>query len=403
MNILFVSPRIPYPMDSGAKIRTFSLLKGLQATHKVILLSFVYDKKDEEGAEAIERMGIKVIQVKGEGKITGKTIMRAVFNGIPLTIAKYYSDSMRRAINSLIKEENIEVVHFDHIHMGQYVDMCRVKYSVIDEHNVESIILKRLSENEESPFKKMIYKNECRKLAKLEKDKCRKASLVTVVSEEDKKALQNLCGEGANVEVVPNGVDVDYFRDSPLRGQSLEDAVVFTGAMDWLPNSDAAEYFIKDILPIIWKKNPSVKFYIVGKKPPQRLKNLQEANGRIIITDSVPDVRPYVFKSKVFIVPLRIGGGTRLKILEALSMEKAVVSTSIGAEGLNVSDGKDILIADTPEAFADRVLELLGNDVLRKNLGSNGRNLALGTYDWKIISERLSKLYRGSFSYAEKV
>ncbi len=423
MNILFVTPRIPYPLDSGAKIRTFHLLSGLHARHSVVLLSFVYNENDARGASALEEMGIKVVQIQAEDRLTPRAVVHSLADRIPLNIAKYYSTAMRRAINSLVNEERIDAVHFDHIHMGQYVDMCECGYTVIDEHNVEALIMKRLYRTERNIIKRAVYKREYKRLMTLERDKCRKASRVTVVSEEDGALLRELCGDTVHVEVVPNGVDTQYFApitrnpdgsgeaetmksagaaSTPdflrttryaLRGMSTDFSLVYTGAMDWLPNSDAAEYMIKDILPLIWRKKKDATFYIVGKNPPRSLQRLARADERIVVTGNVPDVRPYVHASKVFVVPLRIGGGTRLKILEALSMKKAVVSTSVGSEGLSVRDGEHILIADDPNIFADRVLRLLDDDAKRQGLGEQGRALIKKTYNWGSITRRLTRLY----------
>lgn len=172
-----------------------------------------------------------------------------------------------------------------------------------------------------------------------------------------------------------------------------EEALVFTGSMDWLPNDDAMVYFCKDILPLIWEKKPDVTIYIVGKSPSAELKKLAEHDNRIEVTGRVDDVRPYMEQAKVFVTPLRIGGGTRLKILEAMSMEKAVVSTSIGAEGIDYTKDSDISIADQPQEFADVVISLLNSDEDRKSMGENGRKLVLEKYDWGIIGKKLREIY----------
>lgn len=371
MNILFVVPRNPEPPDTGGKIRTYNLIKQARAHgHEVTVLPFF-----------------------GRDSVSTKTVLSAIRLGLPLSVAKYRNYKMAEAINRAIREKSIDLVHFDHVHMGQYIDICPGIPCIIDEHNVECLILKRLAQNTRNPLKRIIFLREQSRMAALEVRVCSKAFRVLFVSEEDRQNYGQLGADFNNIVVVPNGVDVEYFRSTVHSPQSAEESVVFTGSMDWLPNSDSVEYFCKEILPFVWAQNPEVKFYVVGKNPPRNIKKLGQNDPRIIVTGGVVDVRPYVEKAKIFVVPLRIGGGTRLKILEAMSMEKAVVSTTIGAEGIRCVDGRDIALADTPQAFADKILGLLRDEAKRAELGSAGRHLVLGAYDWKVVGQKLNKAY----------
>jgi sugar transferase (PEP-CTERM/EpsH1 system associated) len=402
MNILFVAPRIPYPLDTGGKIRTFNILKQIRdAGHKVTLLSFVF-KKGEEAQGPFREMGIMVVGVPGSDRLSLAVAHRAFVRRLPVSVAKYRHPVMAGVLVRLIREQKIDVVHFDHIHMAQYLDLCPGVPTVIDEHNVEALILKRLRDNEKGYFKKLLYSREYEAMSRLERRLCLKAFRVLTVSDEDKAKLQGLCDGKAKIEVIPNGVDVEYFRSPVPFGEacaltshlSPEDSLVFTGSMDWVPNADAITWFCRDILPLIWQKRPEVKLYVVGKNPPLGLVDLGKKDARIIVTGSVPDVRPYVERSKVFVVPLRIGGGTRLKILEAMAMRKPVVSTGIGAEGIDAWTGQDIYIADSPHKFAEKTLELLGDDAACEKLGKNGERLVHAQYDWKIIGKKLARVYQ---------
>ena len=195
---------------------------------------------------------------------------------------------------------------------------------------------------------------------------------------------------GLNAEVIPNGVDTELYQPDH---EAEEDAtLIYTGSMDWFPNEDAAIYFIDEILPTIQKKRPNLKFYVVGQFPSERLKRYGNRPG-VVITGRVDDVKPYIARATVYVVPLRIGGGTRLKILEALAMGKAVVSTSVGAEGLNLRAGEEIMIADEPAKFSDGVLQLMENGCMRRELGDNGRRRVETEYDWRQIGEKLQGLY----------
>ncbi|MDD5020326.1 MAG: glycosyltransferase [Candidatus Omnitrophica bacterium] len=392
MNILFVAPRLPVPADTGAKIRTLNILKQIVAAgHKVAFLSFVFGPQKQGRAE-LEKLGCRVAVVPHEDCLGPGAVIQALMKRLPLSAAKYRVSAMAREIVRMIKEEKIDMVHFDHIHMGQYADVCPGKPTVVDEHNVECLILKRLYGRERNHLKKAIYHREYMLMAALERRICKKAFRVFVVSEEDKRNLQEAAGGGVRAEVIPNGVDVEYFR--PPVDQAAcrpEDSLVFTGSMDWLPNSDALEYFCRDVLPLIWQKKPDVAFYVVGKNPGPSILKLGQADKRIIVTGSVADVRPYVERAKVFVVPLRIGGGTRLKILEAMSMRKAIVSTTLGAEGIEIRDGQNIVLADTPQDFADKVCRLLDDESERSVLGESGRELVKERYDWRVVGRKLNE------------
>ncbi len=391
MNILFVAPRIPYPLDTGGKIRTFNLLKQAALGHRVTLLSFSFGDEPPDTKGVFRDFGVPVATVPGRDSISMETSVSALLKNLPLSVAKYHSRAMARAIIREVRQERIDLVYFDHIHMGQYIRLVPGVPAVVDEHNVESLILSRLARNERNPPKRMLIEFEAAKMARLEKRVCSKALRVLFVSEEDKLNFENIGGDITHARVIPNGVDTLYFR--LYAGDVFEeDAFVFTGSMDWQPNSDAVWFFVHDVLPKIWKEQDDVRFYVVGKNPPENLRLLARKEPRVIVTGSVPDVRPYVAKSKLFVVPLRIGGGTRLKILEAMSMNRAVLSTSIGAEGIEAKDGVHLELADRPEDFAAKALSLLRDDTRRRALGEAGRKFVRAQYEWKIIGEKLNSV-----------
>lgn len=212
----------------------------------------------------------------------------------------------------------------------------------------------------------------------------RLADRVLTVSETDRDAFAQVIDQ-QKLTVVPTGVDVSYFQPIPV--EDRPNSLVFTGSMDWLPNEDAILYFAEAILPLIKRQCPDISLEVVGRNPSRKLQALAEAEKSIRLTGWVDDIRPFLSRGAVCIVPLRIGGGTRLKIFEAMAMGKAVVSTSVGAEGLPVQSGENILLADTPEAFSDAVVSLLNNSVQRKRLGASARNLVQEKYSWRKVAE----------------
>ncbi|MCK4463106.1 MAG: glycosyltransferase [Candidatus Omnitrophica bacterium] len=393
MKILFVAPRFPLPANTGAKIRTYNLLKQVAKGNEVILITFSFKGINSRiHIKSLEKQGIKVHLVKAEENINPFTI----FSDKPISIEKYRSKDMRNILRNLTTNENFDLIHFDHLHMVQYRDCINGKPCILDDHNVESILLNRCADMTNNRFKQLLFKSQARKMVDLEVKLVNRVTKCLVVSDNDKNNLSSLLGQSNDIEVIPNGVDTEYFRSSGHHATSLpeENAIVFTGSMDWLPNTDAAEYFCKDILPLIRKIKKEVKFYIVGKNPSKKVIELGKQNKGIIVTGEVEDVRPYIENAEVFVVPMRIGGGTRLKILEAMSMQKAVVSTSLGAEGIDYTEDSNILLADSPQIFANKVISLLEDSGRAVEIGLNGRRLVRDKYDWNIVGDKLNRTYK---------
>jgi sugar transferase (PEP-CTERM/EpsH1 system associated) len=390
MNILFVAPRLPYPDNTGARIRMLNILKQIARNNSITFLSFCFEN-DGVAIKKLEQLGIQVHVVTAQEKI--KPIF--LLSKKPVSIEKYFSLAMAIKLKEILGKNRFDLVHFDHLHIGQYRRYIERLPCILDEHNVETLILKRCAKVESNILKKIFFLSQANKMLNFEADLVKQFTRCLVVSEEDKYNLIELSKGGASVEVIPNGVDLKYFYlQDNLRTPEEENSIVFTGSMDWLPNIDAVRYFCKEILPFVWQKQSNVKFYAVGKNAPLSLKNLSKKEKRIIVAGEVKDVRPYIANSKVFIVPIRIGGGTRLKILEAMAMGKPVVSTSVGAEGIAYTDGKNICIKDTAREFASAIVDMLLNENKRIEFGRSGRELVLAGYDWQCIGEKLDVIYR---------
>jgi sugar transferase (PEP-CTERM/EpsH1 system associated) len=393
MRILFLISQLPYPVDTGAKIRGFNLIKSLSDRHDITLVAFG-DKTDEEIKKYCKNV---VLTPKKHGNPYIQAIAN-IFSQYPYSVDKYYSRQMEEKIRVLLRDSNYDLIHCDSLQMSRNILRFTSIPKVLTEHNIESQILKRAAQEEENVLKKFYLYYQYLRLKCYEIYTCKQFDHVITVSEEDKKFLTKFITE-KKISVVPNGVDTNYFNAQyTIRNTQYEDSIVFTGSMDWLPNIDAVKYFCKDILPLIWKVKKNLKFYVVGRNAPKDILELGKKDGRIVITGSVEDVRPYIEKAKAFVVPLRIGGGTRLKILEAMSMNKAIVSTSIGCEGLKVTDRENILIANKSCDFASRVLDLLDNEKLCNELSTNGRNLVEKIYDWQMISTELNKVWTNAAS-----
>ena len=405
INILFVSATIPYPTIDGGRIRVLNLVSRLCQIHEVTFLTFITSSADEQGAAYLREMGMEVVGIRRPEQKSGSRalnafaalvgLLKSSIQRKPLTVAKYYSVEMVEALERLLRSRRFHIVHFEMLHTGQLLLELRSEgensyATVLGEQNIDSRIWRRLATEESNLLKKLIFRSQYRRFVSYESRICHRFDICLCVSEEDGRELKSRCPEAA-IEVVPNGVDTDYFR--PEESGEEEECLVFTGSMDWQPNEDAVVYFCDQILPLIQAELPEIKFLIVGSNPGDRVLRLSEIRG-VTVTGWVEDVRPYISDAGVFIVPLRIGGGTRLKILQALAMEKAVISTSIGCEGLNLRPGEHILVADEPRQFADETVQLIRDRSLRRRLGENGKTFVQERYDWDVIVKKLELVYR---------
>lgn len=397
LNILFFSPTVPYPAIDGGRIRVLNLVSRLCRIHKVTLLTFITLPTDEQGIDYMRRMGMAVAGVRLSGQnstMSYRSLLRSFIQRKPVTVVKYYCTDMVAVLKNLLKSRSFDIIHFEMIHTGQYLmmenDIYHSAKTVLGEQNIDSNVWYRLSQTEANPLKKLTYYSQYRAFAKYESKICGEFDACTCVSTQDREKLMSICPE-ASIDVIPNGVDLDYFKPGDLEEDAA--SLVFTGSMDWHPNEDAVLYFCDYILPIIRVKLPEVRFYIVGSNPTPRVLDLRRIEG-VIVTGSVEDVRPYIARGAVYVVPIRVGGGTRLKILQALAMEKAVVSTTIGCEGQELQPGQHLLAADEPQQFANAVIRLIKDKALRRRLGENGRAFVKERYDWDVIVRKLDLLYR---------
>ena len=302
----------------------------------------------------------------------------------PYAIKKYESAAMLRKIVELERKNCFDFIVCDFLAPAANVPRNLASPTILFQHNVEAMIWKRHYEIQTNLIKKAYLYNQWQKMRSFEQHMCRDFDCVIGVSADDREQMKRDYG-AQTVFDVPTGVDTDYFQ--PRGVQPSAHSMVFTGSMDWLPNEDAIKYFMGAIMPLIKKKVPDATLTVVGRNPPPALVELRKEHPSLIITGRVEDVRPYIEESAVYIVPLRIGGGTRLKIFEAMAMERAVVSTTVGAEGLPVSNGKELLVADEPAAFANAVITLLTDSSYAVQLGQRAASIVRQNHGWRQVTE----------------
>ena len=391
MKILFLSPTVPYPLTDGGRIRVFNLLKQIALKNDITLLALETQQSDTSSVPHIEQLGIKVHLVQNSAtlpRVSLRTLISACIKRQPITVARYNVPAYRQKLRELLTSETYDLVHYEMFHTAQFYTETDLP-SVLSQQNVDSAIWHRLTGETSNLFYKCAYWTQQRAFQRYERVLSPQFDAVTCTSDIDAKVFQQFCGDDV-VKVIPNGVDVSHYQ--PDFASEAPVHLIYIGSMDWYPNEDAVSFFAEEVLPQVQKNVPDVKFSIVGGNPSARVQQLADREG-VVVTGRVPEIKPYFAEATVFVVPLRIGSGTRLKILEALAMGKAVVSTSVGAEGLALRDGEEILIADDPIDFAKAVIKLLTNPPLRKQIGEKGRARVEQDYDWRNIGEKLLTVY----------
>lgn len=388
MRILWVKAGGLVPLDTGGKIRSYNILRQLAKRHSITFFSF-YAAHDNDVHEALRQTFHRVILVPlalPPAKGTGELLDYAAkfFSSEPFNLTKYCRPAVHKRLRALLQEESFDVILCDFLVAAGAIPWDWPTPKVLFSHNVEAIIWRRHYEMARNPFWKALSFYEWQRMTAAERKYLSKADHVIAVSENDREAFAKLI-DSRRLTVIPTGADTEFFQ--PSSAKETPSSLVFSGSMDWLPNEDGIFYFSNEILPLIRRQVPDVTLWVVGRSPSRRLQDLASRVANIRLTGWVADVRPYLAQGAVYVVPLRIGGGTRLKIFEAMSMAKSVVSTSIGAEGLPVKSGEHLLLADDPASFAENVLRLLGNASYRARVGQSARQLVEENYSWDAVSK----------------
>jgi polysaccharide biosynthesis protein PslH len=400
MRILFLSTIVPYPPHGGIYQRTYNILKRLAAVHDVIFVGFEKTADDRQNVEHIRKLCSEVYTYRLPDDWSKSALyyglIKNIFNTLPYTSQKYHLTAVADLIRKKSLDGEIDAVHIDITDLATYGDYTFSLPKIITHHNINSQLWASQAKAEKNPLKKLYMWMQVIKFKKFERLYSPKYDINITVSPMEEKVLAKLIPP-EKIRVVPNGVDVDYFRPTdPALEQ--ENEVIFAGSPNYYPNAVAIEWWCEKIVPALYECGLSDVYLTVlgGREKAQKnvicyLENPQEYNLRV--PGFVDDIRPYVARSSVYVVPLQSGGGTRLKVLDALAMGKAVLSTSIGCEGLAVTQGENILIADSPEKFTASLKSLLKQKDKRHILGQNGRKLVAGHYSWDKICDEMMPFY----------
>ncbi len=395
MHILWVKNELLHPLDKGGRIRTYEMLRRLRDHHRVTYIALDDGSTTpEQRARALEYCDDLVLvpwrRAPLRGWRRGLAILRNVFSSLPFALAPYRSAAMKRAIRERCTtgDDRADVVVCDFLVPALNVPDGLPCPVVLFQHNVEAMIWERRAKVASNPLVRMYMREQWRRMQRVERAQCLRFDHVVAVSAEDAALFRERYGV-ERVSSVPTGVDTEFFRPSGGVARA-PGSIVFTGSMDWMPNEDGMVFFVEDVLPRVRRAVPDATLTIVGRNPTARVHALADGRPEITVTGTVPDVRPFLEAASIVVVPLRIGGGTRIKIYEAMGMERAVVSTTIGAEGLDVVDGEHILLADVPQSFADAVIALLRAPERAEQIGQRAASHVRAHFGWAAVAEQFA-------------
>jgi sugar transferase (PEP-CTERM/EpsH1 system associated) len=406
MKILWISHIIPYPPKTGVLQRSYNLLKEaskhgeihLIALNKKGVLPIQYNLNNVKNELHKHCSSVEILNIPAESsklRVVSK-IIESVPREKPFSVTFYKNNKLHSLIEKMQQTIHFDIAHFDTISLAEYLDsLDRFPKTILNHHNIESDLFANRIKVERNPLKNLFYRIEARKLHLYEKKYCRKFDLNLTVSHLDKQILASII-PGLKIAVVPNGVDTQYFLRKDTK--TAKNSLIMVSGMNWYPNRDAVIYMCNRIWPLLDKDIPNLFLTVVGAQPPKEVIALAHKDNRVKVTGFVDDVRPFIESADLYLCPMRDGGGTRLKILDAMAMGKAIISTTKGCEGIDVTPGKNILIADTPTEFAAQIKKALSDTGMKVRLENEARKLAETKYSWRIIGNTLGSIYNNLLS-----
>lgn len=392
MRILVLDEEFPWPLNTGKRIRSYHLHRGLAQRHDLTYLAF--GRGESEGFAELAEQNMNPVPVEVDlppkaGVGFYFRVLKNLFSAYPFSVDNHFQPEFQQALDKLLRQQRYDLVLCEWTPYARYVLERENLQRVISAHNIEAQIWVRYAAAQSSRIRRAYLASQAVKMERFERQVFGTVEAATAVSESDAETIRGY-NHRLQVEVIDNGVDLEFFRPVEDTGSSPNPSLVFTGSMDWRPNQDAAVFFVRRILPLLRERHPNITFTIVGRNPSVSVRELERAEG-VSVTGTVDDVRPYIGRASVYIVPLRVGGGSRLKILEALAMRKPVISTSVGAEGLELNPGEHLLVADEPEAWVEAVDTILRDREKAKALGQSGRRLVEQRYGWPALVNKLDR------------
>ena len=413
MKIFWLSHLVPYPPKGGVLQRAYHLLHEVAKYHEVDLLAFhqpglmgptvpSLDQGARESKEILSGFCGKVnyIPIDSEQQVLGtyRLALKSLVTADPYNINWLKSAQYACALQEMLQSNDYDLIHFDTISLLPYFDEVKHLPTVLDHHNIESHMLLRRADNENNMLKKWYFRQEGQRLEKIEKQICPQFSLNITCSEIDSQRLHEIA-PASRVEVVPNGVDVEYF--CPDKAIVQKKRLLFIGTLNWYPNIEAVRFIARELWPKLKAVLPGISVDIIGAQPPEDIVNLGNTDNDFNVHGFVDDILPYMNEAAVYVCPIMDGGGTKLKVLDALSMGKALVAHEIACEGINVKNGKNVIFAKSVDEYVVAIKRLIEDDELRRRMGLEARKLIEEEYAYDKVGRKLSGLYQQCLKLAQ--
>lgn len=393
MRILMISPGCPFPPNNGGRIRTWGILRCLAAAgHEVSFVAFASPDEVDYASRELPQVCrnvdlIPLVLPSLTGSVNLGARIRALFGGLPYGVARFRKTGLRRRIERHLGQKRVDALWFETTYPMTSVPADSYVPVIVNNHNIEYLILNRYITRERNPMKRGYAQIESSRLKRWEEQAWLRSDLLLACSEQDRTVVAKRC-PGHLTAVVPNAIDVEAYGPTP---DPCTPTVVYAGGMDWHPNRDAVQFFVFQVMPELRRLVPNIRFVIAGRGPSAAFRRKFSEMPDVVFTGTVPDIRPELARGAVCVVPLRIGSGTRIKILEAAAMAKPIVSTRVGAEGLDFVDGNEILLADRPAEMARAVAALLADTAARRSLGMQALRKVRSCYSLDALKTSLQK------------
>lgn len=391
MKILFISICFPYPLLDGTRSTIFNLLKNLCKNNEIYLITFIENRSEIDNIKYLEKYCYNIKTILKDRQVSWLKNLIGYFSKFPNDLNRYNLKEMEFVISKTIKYNIFDIVHVDSIYMAQYFRCFTNIPRIIVPRDCMSLSSKRYFKNSKDIMNKIKNYLHWKKIQNVEKFFYQKFDQCIVVTPEDKRELEEIC-PNLNISVIPIGINLEYFHVNKNILTEEEYSIIFTGVMNYPPNEDAVLYFYNRIFPLIKEKVPEIKFYIVGKNPTEKIKNLNK-NPNVTVTGFVNDIRPFIWRSKVYVCYMRLGAGIKNKILEAMSMGMPIVGNKLSFEGIDVVSGVDVIIEDNITNFAKKVIDLMKKKEIRISLGENARRVVENKYSWKKCAKEYQSIY----------
>ncbi len=393
MKILMLTPYLPYPLLSGGQIRTYNLLKKMAKKHEITLFALIKNENEKQHISELEKYCTKVKVFKRSSKpFTLRNIVKTIFSSFPFLVIRNHVSSVIAAVKAELDTHQYDLIHAETFYMMPHIPATKIPVMLV-EQTIEYLGYESFANNQAWPWLRPLLNLDIKKIKFWEKYYWQTCDSLVTMSEEDKNYIASKINDADKISVVANGVDSTWFAQQQFSKKTTP-TLLSVGTFKWLPNVEAVKFLVKKVWPLIKKENSNINLWIVGNAPTKEILAYAKQDEQILVSGKISDIREAFNGAYILLAPVFSGKGTRYKILEAMAAGTPIIATSTAVEGLKVTHGQEILIANEAEEMAKLALDLLNNQALQKKLSSNGRQFVITNYDWDLIAEQLNHVYQ---------